>query len=110
MSFTFERETAGIKVSGDLTYWWEDSKQANDWSIDIGIGWNFHDRGSINWETEFTDDPDDYEWLGGGPTLFWNFNDVLMGRIEYKLALKERVDGANLSRGESLRTGFGVVF
>ena len=111
MSATFERETAGIKVSGDMTYWWEqDSKQGDDWSIDIAIGWNFHDRGSINWETEYEEDPGDYEWLGGGPTLFWNFNDVLMARIEYKIALKERTDGIGLSRGNSFRIGLGAVF
>ncbi len=35
---------------------------------------------------------------------------MLLGRIEYKLALDERVDGTRLSRGDSLRIGLGVVF
>ena len=111
MSVTVERETSSTKVSGDLTYWWEqDAQQGDDWSVDIGIGWNFHDRGSLLWEAEYIDDPGDYEWMGGGPTLFWNFNNVLLGRMEYKKALHERVKGAGLSRGDSLRAGLGVVF
>ena len=111
MSLTYERESPSIKISGDLTYWWEqDSGQEDDWSVDVGIGWNFHDRGALLWETEYIDEPDNYEWLGGGPTLFWNFNDLLMGRIEYKFALDERVDGQGLSRGDSLRIGLGLVF
>ena len=111
MSVTFERETAGIKFSGDITYWWEQgSQQRDDWSIDIEISWNFHDRGSINLETEYIEDPDDFEWLGFGPTMFWNFNDVILGRIEYKFAVQEQVNGTSLSRGDSFRIGLGAVF
>lgn len=111
MSVTFERETSGLKMSGDLTVWWEQaSGQDDEWSIDIEIGWNFHDRGAVSWETEYIEASDGSEWLGGGPTLFWNFNDVVLGRIEYKFALDERVTGTALALGDSVRVGLGVVF
>ncbi|NKB23283.1 MAG: hypothetical protein GKR87_02620 [Kiritimatiellae bacterium] len=39
ISMTFERETVGMKITGGVTYWFEqDSNQGNDWSIDIEIG------------------------------------------------------------------------
>ena len=111
MSMTFERETSSIKISGDMTYWWEqEADEENDWSIDIEMGWNFHDRGSINWETEYINNPGDYKWLGVGPTFFWNFNDVVLGRIEYKVAIDEEVEATNLSQGDSFRIGLGVIF
>jgi hypothetical protein len=110
-SVTYERETSGIKISADLSYWWEQASGEDDeWSIDIEIGWNFHDRGAINWETEYIEESDGSEWLGGGPTFFWNFNDVILGRIEYKFALDERVRGTDLAQGDALRIGLGAVF
>ena len=111
MSATFERETSGIKLSFDTTYWWEqDAKKGDEVSVDIELGWNFHDRGSISWEAEFIKEYDAYEWLGGGPGFFWNFNDVVLGRIEYKFAWDETVKGEKLARGDAIRVGLGVVF
>lgn len=111
LSANFEYETAGLKFGGDATYWWEQDERAGDeWSIDVGLGWNFHDRGAISWEMEYIDEHRAYSWLGSGPALFWNFNDFVLGRIEYKMALDEKVDDVGLSRGESLRVGLGMVF
>lgn len=113
LSANFEYETAGLKFGGDVTYWWEQDEgdgAGDEWSIDVGLGWNFLDRGAISWETEYIEEHRAYSWLGGGPTQFWNFNDVVLGRVEYKMALDEEVDGEGMARGDSLRVGLGVVF
>ncbi len=109
-SFTFEKETANLKLSADVTYWIETHSQKDDeWSIDTTLGWNYHDRGALKLETELVN-TDQNEWIGMGPTFFWNFNDCMMTRFEYKFALKDTLKKVGLARGDSLRIGLGFVF
>ena len=115
-SFSWELETANLIFAADISYWFETAAgKENDWSIDTAAGWNFHDRGSLRWETEYKEDPNKYSWLGTGPTLAWNFNDTVIARIELKKAVRERTfypssEGIGLTKGDTLRIGVGMVF
>ena len=115
-SFSWEHETANLVFAADYTYWWEQAAgKKNDWSLDTAVGWNFHQRGSLRWETEYRKDPNKYSWLGTGPTLAWNFDDTVIARIELKKAVRERTfypaaDGVGLTKGDTLRIGVGMVF
>lgn len=109
LSLSYEYENALLKFHFDFTYWSEqDDRYKDDKSLDIGLGWNFHDRGNLALETEWVQDEN--KWWAIGPAFFWNFNDVILSRIEYKHALYEYRDKLSISRGNSLRVGVGVVF
>ena len=111
VSLSFERETAYWIVSFDTTYWWEsEDNNGDDVSVDFGLGWNFHDNGSIKLETEYEHESSGDTWFATGPTLFWNFNNTLMGRIEYKFSIDEDIEGVGLTKGDTLRIGLGMVF
>jgi len=110
-SMTFERETPVYIISIDTTYWWEQGRSTDEtWSIDFGLGWNFSDHGSFRWETELERKRGGDKWLATGPALLWNFNDIVLARIEYKNAIYERVSGIGFTRGNILRVGIGVVY
>jgi hypothetical protein len=111
MGVSFESESAGFKISMGGTYWWEqESGQDDDWSTSLELGYNYHDRGAAAWRMDYVDDGNKYAWLAGGPVLFWNFNDVVLGRIEYKFPFYEKVDDSGLARGQVIRLGLGAVF
>ena len=111
MGFSFESETAGIKISAGGVYWWEQkSGLDDDWAVALEIGYNYHDQGSMAWRMDYVDDGSKYEWFAGGPVLFWNFNDIVLGRIEYKFPFYESVDGVGVARGQVIRVGLGAVF
>lgn len=110
ISFSGERETAFTKFAFDFTYWFEQEKNIKDeWSIDLTGGWNFHDSGALLLESEWVTHKEN-RWWGLGPTLFWNFNDTLMSRVEYKFSIQEKRKTTSLLRGDSIRIGLGVVF
>ena len=112
-SFTAEYEDPVKILSLDVTHWWNNgTNEGDELSIDTGIGWNFRDNASLKWETELSHERGDngQTWIGAGPTLFWNFNDVIMSRIEYKFSVYEDRKQLGFGRGDSLRIGIGVVF
>lgn len=113
ISFTSECETPSWIAGIDSTYWWEQNgSKGNEFSIDTALGWNFKDNASLRWETEYIRElgASGNTWLAAGPTLFWNFNDIFMGRIEYKFSVWEHTKILSLARGDSLRIGIGCVF
>jgi len=111
LSITYENERTYWIFSFDFTYWWEtDDNYEDEWSTDVGIGWRFHKRGSLRLETEYEKEKDDNFWLATGPTLFWNFNNLFMTRIEYKFSIEEKLQEVGLTKGDTFRLGLGVVF
>ncbi|PCJ60243.1 MAG: hypothetical protein COA79_08715 [Planctomycetota bacterium] len=110
-SLSFEKETAFLKIYGGTTYWFEQaSGQKDELKLDFGVGWNFHDRGSISFDVDYVDEKEDHQWLGAGFSFFWNFNDIVMARIEYKHALFEYEDRVGITTGNVIRLGIGFVF
>ena len=115
-SLGWEYESSSLVLGIGSTYWFESAAgKQNDWSLHGVIGWNFHDRGSLRWETDYKKDPNKYLSVITGPTLAWNFNDVVLARIEYRKEVDAETyfpasDGLGLTRGDVFRIGVGMVF
>ena len=108
-SLSYEFENALLKFHFDATYWFEqDDSYKDELGLDLGLGWNFHDRGSVAVESEYIEDEN--TWLSVGPAFFWNFNDIILSRIEYKHPIHEHRDVLSISRGKIFRLGVGAVF
>ena len=116
LSVGWEYETTDLVLGLGAGYWFESAAgKKDDWSLHTEIGWNFHERGSLRWETDYKKDPNKYLWVGSGPILAWNFNDTVIARIEYKKEIKAETyfpsnDGIGLTRGDVFRIGVGFVF
>ena len=79
----------------------------------IDFGYNFDARGtngSIFWETDFFWEDDGSETLYGGPALYWNVNDTIHWKLEWKHDFHDRQGILDHGNGGVFKFSLGWVF
>ena len=79
----------------------------------IDLGYNFEteqSNGSIFWETDFHFEDDESRTLSAGPALYFNHNDTIHSRIEWKYDLVDHQGILDHGNGNAIKVGIAWVF
>ena len=67
-------------------------------------------NGSIFWETDFFWEDDGSETLYAGPALYWNVNDTVHWKLEWKHDFHDRQGVLDHGNGAVFKFSLGFVF
>ena len=109
----YEFETAqwyfGVSTSG----WIYHGSEPFESHSSLDLGYNFETRGSngsIFWESDFHWEDDGSETLSAGPALYWNVNDTVHWKLEWKHDFHDRQGVLDHGNGDVFKFSLGFVF
>ena len=79
----------------------------------LDFGYNFETKkanGSVFWETDFHYEDDESKTLSTGPAFYFNHNDTIHSRIEWKFDLFDHQGILDHGNGDVFKVGIGWVF
>ncbi|MFP6894442.1 MAG: hypothetical protein VCA18_11865 [Opitutales bacterium] len=79
----------------------------------IDLGYNFvteQSNGSIFWETDFHFEDDESRTLSAGPAFYFNHNDTIHSRIEWKHDFADHQGILDHGNGDAIKLGVAWVF
>ena len=113
IGFGYEQETSkwyfGVSTSG----WVSHGSEPFESHSSIDLGYNFNARGtngSFLWETDLVWEDDGSETLLSGPAFYWNVNDTLHWKFEWKHDLHDRQGILDHGNGDIFKFSIGWVF
>ncbi len=128
VSFSKSKETAKIYQYYDLYYWKNNSgtrgiDEGDELALDINVGYhpihnNLENRGiflMMDVSARHREEGEDLSGTTGGtnvhfgPVFVYYVNNIMV-RAEYKIPAFDRVKGIQLSKGNELNIGIGIVF
>ena len=79
-------------------------------TIDIGLNFEaLGSNGTLLWETDFHFEDDESRTLSAGPALYWNVNDTVHLKFEWKHDFYDRQGVLDHGNGDTFRFGIGFV-
>ena len=87
IGFGHEFETANYFFGIGTAWWIFDGDRPAEIHSSLDFGYNFETKnsnGSVFWETDFHAEDDESRTLGSGPAFYFNHNDTIHSRIEWK--------------------------
>ena len=109
----YEFETAKWHVATSTSGWVYHGSEPFESHSSIDLGYNFDARGSngsIYWETDFHWEDDGSETLSAGPALYWNVNDTVHWKLEWKHDFHDRQGTLDHGNGNVFKFSLGFVF
>ena len=77
------------------------------------LGYNFvteQSNGSLFWETDFHFEDDESRTISAGPALYFNHNDTIHSRIEWKHDFADHQGILDHGNGDAIKLGVAWVF
>ena len=109
----YEFETAQWYFGTSTTGWVFHGDEPFESHSSLDLGYNFEARGtngSIFWESDFHWEDDGSETLSAGPALYWNVNDTVHWKLEWKHDFHDRQGVLDHGNGDVFKFSLGFVF
>jgi hypothetical protein len=109
----YEFEMHGLAFVSSASFWAYENEKPSEAHLSLDLGYNFRARGTngtLFWETDYHHENDGSETLLAGPALYWNFNDTLHMRLEWKHDFHDRQGTLDHGNGDRYLLSLGVVF
>ncbi len=113
VGLAYEFETAKWHVHVSTSGWVYHGDEPFESHSSLDLGYNFEARGtngSIYWETDFHWEDDGSETLYAGPALYWNVNDTVHWKLEWKHDFHDRQGVLDHGNGDTFKFSLGFVF
>ena len=108
-----EVETANYYFGIGTAWWIFDGNRPAELHSSLDVGYNFEtesSNGSIFWETDFHFEDDESRTLSSGPAFYFNHNDTIHSRIEWKHDFIDHQGILDHGNGNHFKVGIGWVF
>jgi hypothetical protein len=108
-----EFETANYYFGIGTAWWIFDGNRPAELHSSVDVGYNFETKnsnGSIFWETDFHFEDDESKTMSSGPAFYFNHNDTIHSRIEWKHDLIDHQGILDHGNGNHFKVGIGWVF
>ena len=109
----YEFEMHRLAFVSSASYWEFEDDKPSEVKLSLDLGYKFEARGTnstLFWETDFLYKNDGTETLLAGPALYWNFNDTVHMRLEWKHDFHDRQGKLDHGNGDRILLSLGVVF
>ena len=109
----YEFETANYYFGIGSGWWIFHGDRPAELHSSIDFGYNFeteNSNGSIFWETDFHFEDDESKTLSTGPAFYFNHNDTIHSRIEWKFDAFDHQGILDHGNGDMFKVGIGWVF
>ena len=108
-----EFETSNYYFGIGTAWWIFDGNRPAELHSSLDVGYNFETKssnGSIFWETDFHFEDDESKTLSSGPAFYFNHNDTIHSRIEWKHDFIDHQGVLDHGNGNQFKVGIGWVF
>ena len=109
----YETETSNYYFGIGTGWWLFHGDRPAELRSSIDFGYNFEtesSNGSIFWETDFHFEDDESKTLSTGPAFYFNHNDTIHSRIEWKFDAFDHQGILDHGNGDMFKVGIGWVF
>mgnify|MGYP004168050155 FL=1 len=109
----YEAETANFFFGIGTAGWVFDGDRPAELHSSVDFGYNFETNkanGSVFWETDLHYEDDESKTLSTGPAFYFNHNDTIHSRVEWKFDLFDHQGILDHGNGDVLKVGIGWVF
>ena len=106
-------ETSNWHFEAGLSGWVYHNNEPVESFASFDIGHNFEalgSNGTLLWETDFHWEDDESRTLKAGPALYWNVNDTMHFKIEWKHDFFDRQGPLDHGNGNTFLFGIGFVW
>jgi hypothetical protein len=108
-----EFETSNYYFGIGTAWWIFDGNRPAELHSSLDVGYNFETKnsnGSIFWETDFHFEDDESKTMSSGPAFYFNHNDTIHSRIEWKHDFIDHQGVLDHGNGNHFKVGIGWVF
>lgn len=109
----YETETSNFYWGIGTGWWIFHGDRPAELHSSLDFGYNFetaNSNGSVFWENDFHYEDDESKTLSAGPALYFNHNDTIHTRIEWKHDFIDHQGILDHGNGNSFKVGIGWVF
>ncbi|MDP6680082.1 MAG: hypothetical protein QGG72_14465, partial [Verrucomicrobiota bacterium] len=109
----YEFEMHRLAFVSSISSWTYEQEDPSEVHLTLDLGYKVDARGTngtLFWETDFHYEDDGSETLLAGPAFYWNFNDTIHMRLEWKHDYYDRQGMLDHGNGDRFLLSLGVVF
>ena len=109
----YEFEMHRLAFVSSISSWTYEQEDPSEVHLTLDLGYKVDARGTngtLFWETDFQYEDDGSETLLAGPAFYWNFNDTIHMRLEWKHDYYDRQGMLDHGNGDRFLLSLGVVF
>ena len=109
----YEFELHKFAFVSSASYWEFEHEKPSKVSLSLDLGYKSEYQGmngTLFWETDFHYEDDGTETVLAGPALYWNFNDTVHMRLEWKHDFHNRQGVLDHGNGDRFLLSLGLVF
>ena len=109
----YEAETANFYFGIGTGWWIFHGDRPAELHSSVDFGYNFETKkanGAVFWETDLHYEDDESKTLSTGPAFYFNHNDTIHTRVEWKFDLIDHQGVLDHGNGDMFKVGIGWVF